>query len=84
MIEVPYILKLFDTDLSSIEGNIPQTISLYLGKITIGRGASSDVVLSAERNKKFIISRSHASILVTKNGDSFTITVEDLGKAKFF
>lgn len=84
MEDTPYILRLFDTDLSAIEGHIPSTINVVSGKVTIGRGANCDVLLSAERNKKFIISRAHASLTVVKKNNDYSITVEDLGKFSLF
>jgi pSer/pThr/pTyr-binding forkhead associated (FHA) protein len=71
-------LHLFDTHASLLNGHtigsdgnkiaseIPRTIQLYHepSKIILGRGIKSDILISAQKDGKFIISRQHAAISV--------------------
>lgn len=70
------VLKLVDTDLSVIEGQVPDQLQVGQGRHIIGRGTKADVQLSAQKDGKFIISRSHAALEVNADG---TVSIEDLG-----
>ncbi len=71
-------LQLHDTDLSTIDGEIPTIIELRQTKLILGRGSPLfpvDVKICAKKNDKDIISRNHANIVFTDN----TYILNDMG-----
>lgn len=86
-------LNLFNTDLALLSSGaattpgggktseIPQQINIYTepSKMILGRGVKSDILLSAQKDGKFIISRQHAAITVTSvNTNKVNVVIEDL------
>eukprot|EP01033_Poteriospumella_lacustris_P013643 gene13643-9772_t len=63
--------------LAGLSGTFPDEIGLSAGRTIVGRSNKADIKLSAERDGKFIISRSHAAIVV--NEEAKTVEIEDLG-----
>jgi len=75
------LLTLYEVNQDLLQGKIPQVIQLKTGKTVIGRGSQCDVILNAQRDGKFIISRNHASIEIqqVKGSSSFECVLQDLG-----
>lgn len=75
------LLTLYEVNQDLLQGKIPQVIQLKAGKTVIGRGSQCDVILNAQRDGKFIISRNHASIEIqqVKGSSSFECVLQDLG-----
>ncbi len=86
-------LNLFNTDLALLSSGaattpgggktseIPQQINIYTdpSKMILGRGVKSDILLSAQKDGKFIISRQHAAITVTSaDTNKVNVVIEDL------
>ena len=66
------VLLLHETNAAVIDGDIPSSIELLKDKIVIGRGSPLkpvDIVLSAKKESKEIISRQHAEIIRHPNGE---------------
>lgn len=71
-------LVLIDKDnMTGLSGHFPEKIILKSCRQIIGRSNKADIKLTAEKEGKFIISRSHAAITV--HGDSLLAEIEDLG-----
>lgn len=71
-------LRLMGRDrLAGLSGIFPDEIGLSAGRTIVGRSNKADIKLSAEKDGKFIISRSHAAIVV--NVEAKTVEIEDLG-----
>lgn len=71
-------LRLIGRDrLAGLNGIFPDEIGLSAGRTIVGRSNKADIKLSAEKDGKFIISRSHAAIIV--NEEANTVEIEDLG-----
>jgi hypothetical protein len=68
-------LSLYEVNQEILQGKIPQTVYLKKGRIVVGRGSQSDIILNAQRDGKFIISRNHAAFQI----DDDSCVLEDLG-----
>jgi hypothetical protein len=68
-------LSLYEVNQDILQGKIPQTVYLKKGRIVVGRGSQSDIILNAQRDGKFIISRNHAAFQI----DEDSCVLEDLG-----
>jgi pSer/pThr/pTyr-binding forkhead associated (FHA) protein len=53
-----------------LSGKIPQYIVLKVGKTTVGRGSTCDVILNAQKENKFIISRNHAIFTISRSAST--------------
>lgn len=73
------ILFILETDLRQLDGYAPQSFKLLKKVTTLGRGSQTvdvDVLISAKKEGKEIISRRHAEIICASDG---IVTVRDLG-----
>lgn len=73
-------LTLYEVNQNLLQGKIPSVIPLKCGKTVIGRGSQSDVILNAQRDGKFIISRKHAIIEIYPSANKqYECILGDLG-----
>lgn len=67
-------LELLDTAIQSLEGSVPVKIPLRQGSQVIGRGSGVQILIKAQIDGKFIISRTHAVLDVSES----TAVIRDL------
>ncbi len=68
-------LEFLETEIQNFEGNVPAVLLLKPGNCIIGRAASADIVLKAQVDGKYIISREHA---VLKCKSAAECSIQDL------